>query len=39
MPGNMTFDELQAATKAGTVDTVVVAFADMQGRVLRWRWL
>jgi glutamine synthetase len=38
MPGNMTFDELQAATKAGTVDTVVVAFADMQGRLIGKRF-
>jgi glutamine synthetase len=38
MSGNMTLDELKAATKAGTIDTVVVAFADMQGRLIGKRF-
>ena len=28
----MTLDELRAAVAAGTVDTVLLGFADMQGR-------
>jgi glutamine synthetase len=38
MSGNMTFDELKKATAAGTIDTVVVAFADMQGRLIGKRF-
>ncbi len=38
MSGNMTFDALQAATSAGEIDTVVVAFADMQGRLIGKRF-
>ena len=38
MPGNLTFDELKAATKAGEIDTVVVAMTDMQGRLIGKRF-
>lgn len=38
MPGNLTFDELKKATKAGTIDTVVVAMVDMQGRLIGKRF-
>ena len=38
MPGNLTFDDLKAATKAGTIDTVVVAMTDMQGRLIGKRF-
>ena len=34
MPGMLTFKELQAAVGAGEIDTVVIAFADMQGRLI-----
>ncbi|MFT4214755.1 MAG: glutamine synthetase family protein [Microbacterium sp.] len=34
MPGNLTTEELSAAIAAGEVDTVVVAFADAQGRLV-----
>ena len=30
----LTLDELRSATKDGTIDTVVVAFTDMQGRLM-----
>jgi glutamine synthetase len=32
-PGLMTLDELRAAAGAGEIDTVVLAFTDMQGRL------
>jgi len=38
MSGNLTFDQLKTATKAGEIDTVVVAFADMQGRLIGKRF-
>jgi glutamine synthetase len=38
MPGNLTFDELKKAAKAGTIDTVVVAMVDMQGRLMGKRF-
>ena len=38
MPGNMTFEALKAAVKAGTIDTVVVAATDMQGRLMGKRF-
>ena len=38
MPGNLTFDELEAATRSGAIDTVVVAFTDMQGRLIGKRF-
>ncbi|MEQ8604754.1 MAG: glutamine synthetase family protein [Marivibrio sp.] len=34
MPGNMTFDNLTAEAAAGTIDTVLVALVDMQGRLM-----
>jgi glutamine synthetase len=34
MAGMLTFKELQAAVGAGEIDTVVVAFTDMQGRLI-----
>lgn len=38
MPGNLTFDELKRAVKAGAIDTVVVAMTDMQGRLMGKRF-
>ncbi|MEQ1614038.1 MAG: glutamine synthetase, partial [Hyphomicrobiaceae bacterium] len=38
MAGNMSFDALKAAAKAGEIDTVVVAFVDMQGRLIGKRF-
>jgi len=32
MAGNLSFKELKAAVKAGSIDTVIVAMIDMQGR-------
>ena len=34
MPGNLSVPELEAAIAAGEIDTVVVAFADAQGRLV-----
>jgi len=34
MPGNLTFDQLKKAIGSGEIDTVVVCFADMQGRLI-----
>lgn len=34
MPGNLTYTELDAAIAAGEIDTVIVAFADAQGRLV-----
>lgn len=34
MPANLTFDALKKAVAAGEIDTVLVAFADMQGRLM-----
>lgn len=34
MPGNLSVSELNAAIAAGTIDTVVVAFADAYGRMV-----
>ncbi len=34
MPGNLTVAELHAAIAAGDIDTVIVAFADAQGRMV-----
>ena len=36
--GNLTFDELQKAVGAGEIDTVVVCFPDMQGRLVGKRF-
>ncbi len=33
MPGPMTFNDLKKATQSGAVDTVLVCFPDMQGRL------
>jgi glutamine synthetase len=38
MPGNLSFDELKLAVAEGEIDTVVVAFADMQGRLIGKRF-
>ena len=38
MPGNLAFDELKAAVKAGSIDTVLVAMVDMQGRLIGKRF-
>lgn len=38
MPGNLTFDELKLSVSAGEIDTIVVAFADMQGRLIGKRF-
>jgi glutamine synthetase len=38
MAGNLGFDELNAAVKAGTIDTVLVAMVDMQGRLIGKRF-
>jgi len=32
--GNLTLDELESLIEAGTIDTVIVAFTDMQGRLI-----
>jgi glutamine synthetase len=34
MPGNLSVSELEVAISAGEIDTVVVAFADAQGRLV-----
>jgi glutamine synthetase len=36
--GNLDFDELKRAVKAGTIDTVIVAMTDMQGRLVGKRF-
>jgi glutamine synthetase len=38
MAGNLDFEELKRAVKAGTIDTVVVAMVDMQGRLVGKRF-
>src|SRR3982751_2883774 len=38
MPGNLKFDQLKKAVKAGDIDTVVVAMVDMQGRLIGKRF-
>jgi glutamine synthetase len=38
MPGNLTFDQLAARTAEGTIDTVIVAIPDMQGRLMGKRF-
>ena len=38
MAGNLDFDELKRAVKAGTIDTVIVAMTDMQGRLVGKRF-
>jgi glutamine synthetase len=39
MAGKLTFDELKKAVAAGEIDTVVVCFPDMQGRLIGKRML
>ncbi len=39
MPGLMTFDDLKAAVKDGSVDTVLACVVDMQGRLMGKRFL
>jgi glutamine synthetase len=38
MAGNLTFDQLKKAVAAGEIDTVLVAFVDMQGRLIGKRF-
>ncbi len=38
MPGNLSFDALKAAVAAGGIDTVLVCFPDMQGRLMGKRF-
>ncbi len=38
MPGNLTFDALKNAVADGSIDTVVVALVDMQGRLIGKRF-
>ena len=38
MPGKLTFDALGKAVAAGEIDTVLVAFVDMQGRLIGKRF-
>jgi glutamine synthetase len=38
MAGNLTFSDLKKATSAGTIDTVIVAMVDMQGRLIGKRF-
>src|SRR5262249_45543649 len=38
MAGNLGFDELRVAVKAGRIDTVLVAMVDMQGRLVGKRF-
>jgi glutamine synthetase len=38
MPSNLSFDDLKKAAKAGTIDTVVAAMVDMQGRLIGKRF-
>src|SRR2546423_1682974 len=38
MPGNLSFSDLRKAVAAGTIDTVIVAMVDMQGRLVGKRF-
>ncbi len=38
MAGNLSFEDLKAAVRAGTIDTVVVAMVDMQARLIGKRF-
>ncbi len=38
MPGNLTFDALTSAVKAGEIDTVLACLTDMQGRLMGKRF-
>lgn len=39
MPANLTFDALKKAVAAGEIDTVLVCFPDMQGRLMGKRFV
>ena len=39
MPANLTFDALKKAVASGEIDTVLVAFPDMQGRLMGKRFV
>src|SRR6476469_9902961 len=38
MPGNLSFADLKKSVAAGTIDTVIVAMVDMQGRLVGTRF-
>lgn len=38
MPGHLSFDELKARVKDGSIDTVLTCFPDMQGRLMGKRF-
>ncbi len=38
MPGNLSFEDLTSRVKDGTIDTVLVCFPDMQGRLMGKRF-
>ncbi len=38
MPGPMTFDDLKSCVADGSIDTVLVCFVDMQGRLMGKRF-
>ncbi len=38
MPGNLSFDSLKSQVESGAVDTVLVCFVDMQGRLMGKRF-
>ena len=38
MAGNLSFEALKEAVEVGEIDTVIVAFADMQGRLIGKRF-
>ena len=38
MPGNLSFIDLKKSVAAGTIDTVIVAMVDMQGRLIGKRF-
>ncbi|MEE4189167.1 MAG: glutamine synthetase family protein [Roseobacter sp.] len=38
MPGMLSFEELKSAVSSGTIDTVLVCFPDMQGRLMGKRF-
>jgi len=38
MPANLSFDILEAAVTAGTIDTVLTCLTDMQGRLIGKRF-
>ena len=38
MPGNLTLEALKEKVASGEIDTVITAFADMQGRLMGKRF-